>query len=237
MIELHGDADVAERYTAGLLGPAEAAAFEDHLLLCERCQTEVRLAVGLRRVIRTAPARAARRRAVLIGGASLALAAGLAAFLLWPRVVNRQLAELGTVLEPPAYLGLSVRAAPRAGDSLFAAAMDAYVTHRYDAAAAALRAALAAGVDTVPTEFFLASADLMRGRPREAADAYARVIAAGAAAAPYLPEAHAYRARALLQLGRAREALIELDGVMRLGGPDSTAARALADSLQRRMRR
>jgi tetratricopeptide (TPR) repeat protein len=237
MIDKHGPEDAPERYAAGLLSAAEARAFEDHLVVCARCQTEVRLAVGVRRVARAATGRSRRQRMRLIAGASLGLAAGLAALLLWPRGPNREVTALGRVREPPAYLGLAVRAAPRAGDSLFAAAMDAYVTQRYDVAAAGLRAALAAGVDTVPAEFFLAAAELMRGKPREAVDGYAQVIAAGDAAAPYLPEAHMYRARASLQLSRARQALADLEAVLRFGGADSSSARALADSVRKAMRR
>lgn len=236
MIDPHGPEDAPERYLAGQLTPAESQAFEEHLLVCARCQTEVRLAVGVRRVVPSAPGRSRRRRTLLIAGASLGLAAGLAALLLWPRGSNREVTALGRVREPPAYLGLAVRAAPRGGDSLFAAAMDAYVTQHYDVAAAGLRAALAAGVDTVPAEFFLAAAELMRGGARAAADGFARVLASGAAAAPYLPEAHAYRARALLQLGRGGDALRELEAVVPLGGSDSVAAVALADSVREALR-
>ncbi len=237
MLEPHLDAETAQQYAAGRLDPGAISAVEEHLLICQRCQSEVRLAVALRQVTGTASAGAAPRWRRRVGGVVLAMAAGLAALLLLPRGANSRITALGRVIEPPAYIGLSVRAAPRAGDSLFAAAMDAYVARRYDAAASGLKAALAAGVDSVPARFFLASAELMSGRPREAAGDFARVIAAGAVAAPYLPEAYMYRAKALLQLGRPGKALAELEHVKPLGDLDGAAARALADSVREVLRR
>jgi tetratricopeptide (TPR) repeat protein len=231
------DAETAQSYAAGRLDAAVTSAVEEHLLICRRCQAEVGLAVGLREVSRTAATPPVFSRGRLMAVLSLALAAGVVLVLLVPRGPDAKLAALGRVVEPPAYLGLGVRGVARAGDSAFAAAMDAYVARRYDGAASGLKAALAAGVDSITAEFFLASAELMRGRPREAADGYARVIAAGSFAAPYLPEAHAFRARALLQLGRPSEALAELEHVTGLGGLDGAAASALADSVREVQRR
>jgi tetratricopeptide (TPR) repeat protein len=169
-------------------------------------------------------------------GVAVLLAAGFAAVALWPRGVDPNLAALGRVTDPPAYQGVSVRDARRLGDSLFANAMTAYVARRYDDAASGLRAALAAGVDTIPATFFMASAHLMGGHPREAAETYARLIAVGANASAYLPEAHYYRARALLQLGRGDDALKELSAVSR-DSDRGAAAAALADSVTQVLRR
>jgi tetratricopeptide (TPR) repeat protein len=237
MTDSHAELELAQQYTARLLDPAAAAAFEEHLLVCERCQTEVRLVVGLRQTLRATPATRQSRSVRWIVGVSALLAAGIAAFLIWPSRVDPKVAALGQVRESPMYIGMSVRSLPQRGDSLFDSAMAAYLTHRYDAAVFGLRAALAAGVDAVPAQFFLASAELMAGQPSEAASDYARVIAAGSAAAAYIPEARLYRARALLQLGRASDALSELH---RAAGTDdviAVRAAALADSVTRVMRR
>jgi hypothetical protein len=232
----HAELEVAQQYAAGKVDPAGAAAFEEHLLICEQCQTEVRLAVGLRRVIRAAPVRPANRNRWVIGAGAL-LAAGIAAFITSTPRIDGAVAGLGRVADPPAYIGMNVRAAAEQSDSLFSAAMTAYVARRYRGAESGLRAALAAGVDSVPAEFFLASAQLMSGHAEAAASGYARVIAAGPAASAYLAEAHLYRARALLRRGRAAEALSELAAVSRSDTVNAAKATALADSVIRVLRR
>ena len=42
---------VVERYVSGTLPEPEVAAFEEHMLLCERCQQAVHLAVGIRQTL------------------------------------------------------------------------------------------------------------------------------------------------------------------------------------------
>jgi tetratricopeptide (TPR) repeat protein len=233
----HYQLEVAQRYASGQLDAAEAAAFEDHMVSCDLCQNEVKLTAGVRRLaqdlrVSAAESRASSKRFV---GAAMLLAAGLALVMLWPRG-DDGLAALGRVEEPPAYLGMSVRDARGRADSLFDAGMNAYVARRYDDAVASLRAALVAGVDTIPARFFLASSELMSGRAREAAETYALVIAAGASAQAYLPEAHLFRARALLQLGRGDEALKDLAAVSRESDRGAAAA-ALADSVAKVLQR
>jgi TolA-binding protein len=237
MAEPHAQLELAQRYATGALGAADAAAFEEHLLTCEQCQAEVRLVAGVRRLARDVqhPAVGSRANSTRFVAAAALLAAVIALVMLWPRD-SGQLATLGQVLEPPAYVGVSVRNARQVGDSLFDAAMTAYVARRYADAESGLRAALAAGTDTIPTTFFMASAGLMAGHAGEAADAFARVIAAGVPATAYLPEAHLFRARALLQLGRGDDALAELDAVSR-DSDRRAAAAALADSVTRVLRR
>ena len=237
MTDPHSQLELAQQYAAGQLEPAAAAVFEEHLVACEQCQTEVRLAAGVRRLVRDAPATRAAYRARWIGGASVLLAAGIAAVLVRPSRVDPKLAALGHVLEPPAYLGTTVRSLPQRGDSLFNAAMSAYTARRYEEAASDLRSALAAGVDTVPARFYLASAELMAGHPPDAAADYARVIGAGANAKAYLPEAHLYRARALLRLGIAQAALADLRAVPQTDAMTAARASALADSVSKVLQR
>jgi hypothetical protein len=237
MTDPHAELEIAQRYAAGLLDATDAATFEDHLLTCEQCQAEVRLTVGVRRLVRDTPATSRSRGTRWIVGAAVLLAAGITAVVILPGSVDRELADLGRVTAPPAYIGMSVRSSPQRGDSLFASAMTAYLDKRYDDAVSGLRAALTSGVDTIPTRFFLASAELMAGHPREAAVEFARVIAAGTAASAYLPEAHLYRARAFLRLGRATDALAELGAVGQADAVNGARAAALADSVTQVMRR
>lgn len=233
------DRSLVERYVAGRLPRDEAESFEAHYLTCARCREELRLAYGLREALaEPTPAISRRsRRRVWIGiGVGLAAAAGLAALvLLRPSEPVGQLARLGAVAEPPIYLGVQVRATPTRADSVFEAAMTAYVEQRYDAATEGLRRALAAGVDSAPAEFFLAASYLMLDRSREAAQAFRRVIALGDT--PYLPESRYYLAKALLRLGRGREALGELRLVADREDEIGAQARALADSLEDLLRR
>jgi tetratricopeptide (TPR) repeat protein len=242
MTDTHAELETAQRYAAGSLNAADAAAFEDHMVGCEQCQTEVRLAVAVRATAAEVH-KAHRSITRTLIGAGLAMAAGIALFVFLPRV-DPKLAALGQFLNPPAYVGMAVRALPRNGDSLFADAMVNYVARRYDIAESGLQQALAAGVDSIPARFWLASAQLMSGNPRAAEATYARVIAAGDAASGYLPEAHLYRARALLQLGLGSEALVDLAAVDRACTERSecdsdrgAAAAALADSVTRVLRR
>jgi tetratricopeptide (TPR) repeat protein len=232
MTDSHLELDLARRYATRRLDAAAAGAFEDHLVVCDRCQTEMRLSLALHEVVRTRAAADPTIRTRWIVGIAAALAASVAAILLWPAPVDPTLAALGQVHEPPMYIGMSVRSMPRRSDSLFNTAMALYVRHEYDPAATALRASLEAGSDTVPTEFFLGSAELMAGRPAAAVTAYAQVIGAGPAATVYLAESHMYRARALLQLGRRADALVELAAVMPADGDNALRARSLADSVR-----
>jgi hypothetical protein len=234
MTEPHAQRETAHRYAAGLLDAAAAIAFEDHLLGCEECQTEVRFAAALPRVIHAAP-RAT--RAWWIGGVTVALAAGLVAFFVLPRGNDAKIASLGHVTEPPMYIGMNVRASPAHGDSLFASAMRKYVAGRYEAAASELRIALAAGADTVTSTFFIASSELMAGDAERSVDDFARVIAAGSSAKPYLPESHLYRARALLRLRRSSDALADLAAVGDDDAGVAARARALADSVRQILKR
>lgn len=232
MIEPHAELEVARRYVARQLDAADATSFEDHLVGCERCQAEVRLSLGLRRVAGEQAISTGRTARLLTTGALL-LAAAVAAILIVPSGTDRELSKLGRVTSPPAYIAMSVRSSPAPGDSLFASAMVAYNEQRYSDARAGLRAALAAGVDSTAATFFLASSALMTGRPREAVAAYGRVIASGAGASGYLEEAHLYRAYALLQLGRGAEALSDLSAVVSMDGTHREAADTLASRLNR----
>jgi tetratricopeptide (TPR) repeat protein len=223
---------VIPRYVAGTLSPPEGAAFEEHLLTCERCQQALTLAVAIRGAL--PKAKGGRTRDVPWFGlslATLAVAAALAMVVLLPRDrVPESMQALGGLTQPPVYLGVSVRQAPSQPDSLFADAMAAYAMGDYTVAAAELPRAIAAGADAVPAQFFAGASLLMIDRPTDAVEAFRSVIAAGDT--PYLAEARYYLAKALLRLGQTDEALRELRTAAADGAEISGEARALADSVE-----
>ena len=227
------DQALVERYAAGTLAPDQAEAFEAHYLTCERCQNGLRLAAAVRDTMsEVGVGQPSRRRLMASVGIGLGAAAVLALILL-PVTGGRpdeKLVQLGAVLQPPIYLGVAVRASEAAGDSLFEAAMTAYLSEDYGEAARGLAGALDAGVDSAPAEFFLASSLLMEDRSPESADAFRRVIALGES--PYLGEAHFYLAKALLRLGRGQEAQERLRSAADMLDELRGSAVALADSIQ-----
>lgn len=107
--------------------------------------------------------------------------------------------------------------------------MDSYSKRLYGAAAAGLRAVLAAGQDSVPAQFFLATSLLLGNRASEAVDEFQRVLAHGDT--PYRAEARYYRAKALLRVGRAADAQTELALLSPADGVVYDMGRALADSV------
>jgi len=61
----HAELELAQRYAAHKLEPADVESFEDHLVGCAECQAEVQLTVGMRQIVREPAARAIPRRWVL----------------------------------------------------------------------------------------------------------------------------------------------------------------------------
>ena len=141
-----------------------------------------------------------------------------------------QLVALGGVREPPAYLGIPVRSADTPKDSLFESAMNSYAQQRYGAAIHGLRTALAAGQDSVPVQFFLATILLFESQPRDAIVGYDQVLAHGTT--PYRSEATYYRAKALLRMARTDDALSALARLSPADGIVYEMGQALADSVR-----
>lgn len=240
------EAELADRYVAGRMAEMERIAFEDHFVTCARCQHDVRFASALRattpgeasQVVAIAghaglPANATPRgtRPRTIRWSGVALAAGIVAVALIRAVPSPALVALGGVAEPPAYAGLAVRGTVGRGGTIFDGAMTEYSARHFATAAEGLRAALAAGQDSIPTEFFLGASLLFTGDARGAADAFDHVVAKGDS--PYLDEAQLYQAKALLRLGRWRDAL-DILSRHAPADPAALAARAaLADSVKR----
>jgi len=225
---------LVERYVADTLTDEHGRAdFEAHVIACPRCQDEIRLATAVRAEL-ARPASARRPVPWLpLGLVAAAVLGGVV--LLRPAGERGALAQLGAVTEAPIYLGQAVRGTTAPGDSIFGAAMAAYGDRRYAEAAAGLTRALAAGVDSAPALFFLGASELMVGRSDEAAAAFRRLQSLGDT--PYLPEAHYYRAKALLRLGKQAAALAELAQVPTADSSVAGQAATLADSVRKSARR
>ena len=225
----------AERYASQRMTVEEAETFEDHFVTCAECQAEVRfvsaVAGSFGGAAEPAPALSRTRRRGLVGGVALALAAGLVALMISRSQPRGELVALGGVREPPVYLGVPVRSQGARSDSVFNAAMDAYARREFPVAAAGLRATLALDPGSVPAQFFLATSLLLDDHPRDAVDAFGRVLARGDT--PYRAEARYYRAKALLRMGRGDDARADLAALTRADGAAFEMAAALADSVAR----
>ncbi len=244
------EAELADRYVAGRMPDAERVAFENHFVVCARCQQDVRFASSVRAATAADSPHAAARgggtsepatagssanRSRTVRWAGVALAAGVAAIILIRSTPSRALVDLGGVADPPPYAGIAVRGTPGRGDAIFDAAMTQYAARHFDNAANGLRAALAAGQDSTPTEFFLGASLLFTSDASAAADAFDGVVARGDS--PYFDEAQLYEAKALLRLGRGRDAL---DVLARRTPADPAALAklsAFADSVKRAVAR
>jgi TolA-binding protein len=225
----------AERYATRRMTSAEAEAFEDHFVACAECQAEVRLASAIAAAVSSPPVVALsakpNRRKQWWTAAGVAVAAGLVTLLIMDSTPRSDLVALGGVAEPPTSLGIAVRSAGVSPDSLFESAMNAYAARQYSTAAQLLRGSIAAAADSTPAEFFLGASLLLDNHPREAVDAFRRVI--GQANPTYRAEARYYLAKSLLRLGKGREALAELDRLTPADGISYDMGKALSDSVSR----
>lgn len=222
----------AAAYVAGTLEPSARDAFEIHLLGCDACQEEVRLAAAVRGALRAPPRR--RRWPWLLGTVGLAAAAVLAVVWTSSAGPSGKVRALGAVAQAPVYLGVPVRSVPpqpRArADSMFAAAMAAYAVGHYAESVRGLQAALAAGADSVPSLFFLGAGLLMTHQTDQALTAFRDLLGHGAGV--YASEAHYYLAKALLRRGEADSAIAHLMQAAAGNSDIAGAATALADSVR-----
>lgn len=216
--------ETAARYVAKRLDESELERFEQHLLVCESCRNEVRLA----ELLRSELPQNDRIRSNWLAGAALAIAATLAVVFL--RTDTRSLVKLGEVTTAPSYGAVPVRAAASQGDSTFATAMASYSAGAYDESAEKLEAARSAGADSVTTTFFLGASKLMAGKATDATGEFQRAARMGSTL--YSAESRYYAAKAWLQAGKKNEALRELDAAISTDGPVRARATSLADSVR-----
>ena len=197
-----------------------------HLLGCAECQTAVREGAGVAAALRRVSAPIA--DPVRVGRRFWwAVPLAVAAAALW-LIVGREgpLARLGRVSEAPAFAGVPVRGNADSTSMLADSGMTAYVHGRYRQAVRLL-AAVPAEEATPGLRFYLGVATLLSGMPEDAA----RRLAEVPAESPYAAEAHFYRAKAWLRLGRADSALAQLAEVPNTAAIGTHAA-ALADSVK-----
>lgn len=229
-----GRPDDAARYVGERMSDVETAAFEEHLVGCRACQASVKLSTALTRNLarhRLKPAsrfHSSSRRAAIIG--TLALAAGLMLMVTRNGAGANPYEELGRVASPPPYGGVGVRRAETNGDSIFASAMAEYRNGNYPAAADALRAARAAGVDSAVTTFFIGVSELFGGDSEVAEREL--TSASGMTDGLYAEEARYYLAKSLLRSAKPELALLHLRVAAGTISLTSAAARALADSVE-----
>lgn len=218
--------ELALDYLHDRLGDEARESYEVHFVGCAACQNELLVASAVRGGLG--------RRGNLSGKAAAAGAVALAAaalvtFMAFPsRTDPAALAALGRLDAPPVYLGVAVRGTA-AADSALDPGLRLYDEGRWTEARAALANAVTLGAPADVARFFAGAAALMEGRAADAESEFAAVLRAGDS--PYTDEAHFYRARALLLLGRPREALDALARV-RDGSAASAQATALADSMR-----
>lgn len=215
------------RYVAGIAPAHEGMAFENHYIECADCLHAVSLGAAVRDQLKRKRA-PHKRRLAWIG---LAAAAALTGVVAVGGIRTMRLQALGALDAAPAYEGIPVRATESNVEAQFDAAMEAYRDGRYREAANGLEAAIRAGIDPVPAEFFLGTSLLELGQAAAAASSYRRVIAQGES--PYLQEAHYYLAKSLLRLSRSRDALEHLREAAKAEGVLGGNARALIESIQK----
>jgi tetratricopeptide (TPR) repeat protein len=200
----HLEAETVAAYIDRGLSAADTVAVDSHLAECPECRSEV---VQLDALLRAR--RGVRRPVLLAVGLTAAAAVLVFAILPGSRPSDSRSRSLGDLLQPPVYLGVSVRAPAERAATLFTDGMRLYNEGKYADAAERLRAARDAGIDGAAPTFFLGASLLMLNEPNRASDEFATVVRMGQT--PYLAEAHYYRAKALLRVGDSGGAVAELD--------------------------
>lgn len=214
--------ETATRYAAGRLVPAEAEAFEQHMIGCSRCQDAVLASSAMAAALRKPNERSLWRSWQVRFGVPLAASLLIAVWLARPGPAG--LNDLARVDPVPAFLGVAVRTSGDETTRSIDAGMAAYSAGDYDTAVQELaRARGSAAVD-----FYLGIARLKTG---DYAGAAAALHTARAENSPYASEAALYRAKALLGMRRADSALSELARIQPAAAVAAHAA-ALADSIR-----
>ena len=204
--------------------------FERHVIGCERCQAEVRMALAIRAGLsRHASKPLATRRRNRATIAALALAAGLGALAIVQTQHGRALRALGEVGAPPEYAGIAVRRDAAAAESLFERGMQTYLSGDLSGARPLLSDARDRGADSVPTSFFLGVVRLLERDEEAALREFAVVLSRPPNA--YTAESHYYSAKAWLRRANADSALAHLRAAAAIEGPFAPAVRALADTV------
>lgn len=139
------------------------------------------------------------------------------------------IARLAAV-QPPRYDPPVLRGMHDAASAAFREAMKAYSAGDYSAAVPGLQRASAANPSRPDIAFYLGAAELLAGRPEHARVQFERLLDMGETV--FTEEAHFYRGKALLRLGRVGEASAAFGRVVAMDGPMRDAAGRLVAELQ-----
>jgi hypothetical protein len=232
---------LAARFVAGTLTGDDIERFDAHLLECSQCQAEVALAMRVRAVGRDALQDTSRAAGLAPNTRRWALPlvaiAAAAALLVWApaRGDRAALNAFGAVPTAPLYLGVAVRTGAdspvAAFDSAFEHAMRQYEAESWRDAHQSLHTLAErpdVGEALPAVRFFAGAAALMSDDAERAEREFAMLLALDDS--PYHAEAHFYRAKALLRLGRGSEAARELRSIRDV--ELAPRAAALADSIE-----
>lgn len=227
------DSDAAQQYVAGTLPRADVEAFEEHLLACGRCRSDVRAGAAVRIALSAEPAGAVRRASPvhIWRRRTIFAAAAAAAAVLVIALVNREsrVARLGAI-DPPAFVSGALRAPADSATDLVDRGMAAYAARDF-AGAAALLSRAAAVDSSAGVAFHLGVALLMQNENERALESLLR--ARRPAGNAYADEALFFAVKALIRQRQTDSALALIRSAPR-DGPIGAHMRALGDSIVRR---
>jgi tetratricopeptide (TPR) repeat protein len=224
------DEEIIEHYLTGRLSLEEAEAFEQHLLECQRCFSELqwRHAAGIELRRQAARPAVSSWRTIKYGwrfataaAAVMILMAALVYLFFLSRGVKPdseavidQLASLG---QPPLYLPSTIRGAKsQPALELFAKGMREYANQKYQDAVPLLESAARLDPDHLPTAFYLGISYLILDQPDAGIPWLVKVVRADPN--PYAEESHWFLSKAYFKKGNLDEAGRELEAVVKLEG-------------------
>ncbi len=232
--------DLASRYVAGHLDPAEQDAFERHYFECARCFDEVQLQLSIQKGVRDVPiAKPAQIYKGWVAWAAIAATVVVMASIgFWRlRIPARPPQPVASVtpqadplellarVEPPPYQAPALRGA--AGDAHFRQGMEHYRQGIYAAAIDELSQADPRSPDV---QLFLGISYLMRNQPDAAVSHLRATLQLGDSLD--LEPAHFYLAKALLRRRDVPGAARELEAAAAMHGDYEKQSRELLERLK-----
>lgn len=224
-------AETLGHYVARTLPGVAVTAFEEHLVGCSRCQSRLRDAVALRKVLRGAIAAAPPRVLVRVRARWMVpLAAAASIGVIWFVAGSPSpLARLGAMAAAPPLAVMPVRTVGDSAATWVESALAAYRAGRFGEAALLL--GRADSLRPAPaTRYYRGAALLMAGDSRGAIGALQPL--ADTDESSFAAEAHFLMAKAWLRLDQADSALAQLARVSGAGHPLTPIAAALAESVR-----
>jgi tetratricopeptide (TPR) repeat protein len=238
--------EMIERYLAGKLEQAEAEAFEQHYLGCQRCFEELQFrhaaAIELRSrsVAHSQPivsSSTIRKRWALAAAAILLLTLTSVTILnrrqafrvdrgalVPPQNSEQIIARLAVIDTAPPYVPITLRGGQSgAATGQFREGMQRYSRGDYAGAITLLEESVRLNADLQPAVFYLGISHLMVGKAEKAISPLSKLTLAGDN--PYREESHWFLAKAFLKRGSIAAAQKELEAVVSLNGSHLEDAR------------